>query len=65
MKCALISVHNKTGIVEFAKEVNKLGFDIISTGGTLTSLKENGVSNVKHVSEVTGVPEIQISNEGA
>ncbi|MCW8802465.1 MAG: hypothetical protein OQK81_03830 [Candidatus Bathyarchaeota archaeon] len=58
MKCALISVHNKTGIVEFAKEVNKLGFDIISTGGTLTSLKENGVSNVKHVSEVTGFPEI-------
>lgn len=58
MKRALISVHDKTGIVDFAKELIKLGFSIISTGGTLTTLKENGVLNVKHVSEVTGFPEI-------
>ena len=58
MKRVLISVHNKTGIVEFAKELIKLGFSIISTGGTLTTLKENGVPNVKYVSEVTGFPEI-------
>ena len=58
MKRALISVHNKTGIVDFVKELNKLGFIIISTGGTLTTLKENGLLNVKHVSEVTGFPEI-------
>ncbi|MCW4021806.1 MAG: IMP cyclohydrolase [Candidatus Bathyarchaeota archaeon] len=58
MKRALISVHDKTGIVDFAKELNKLRFRIISTGGTLTTLEENGVSNIKHVSEVTGFPEI-------
>ncbi|MFZ7138453.1 MAG: hypothetical protein ACOWW1_08560 [archaeon] len=58
MKRVLIAVHDKTGIVELAKELNKLGFTIISTGGTLTTLKRNRISNVKHVSEVTGFPEI-------
>lgn len=58
MKRALISVHDKTGIVNFANQLIKLGFSIISTGGTLTTLEENGVPNVKHVSEVTGFPEI-------
>jgi len=58
MKRALISVHDKTGIVDFAKELIKLGFSIISTGGTVTTLKESGIPNVKHVSEVTGFPEI-------
>ena len=58
MKNALISVYNKTGIVDFTKELNKLGFTIISTGGTLQTLKNGEVGPVKHVSEVTGFPEI-------
>ena len=58
MKRALISVYDKTGIVGFAKELSKLGFEIISTGGTLKTLKDGGVSAVKHVSEVTEFPEI-------
>ena len=58
MKCALISVYDKTGIVEFAKELDKMGCTIIATGGTLEALKNGGVRHVKHVSEVTGFPEI-------
>jgi len=58
MKRALISVYNKTGIVSFAGELSKLGFEIISTGGTLETLKEGGIRSVKHVSEVTEFPEI-------
>ena len=58
MKVALISVHDKTGIIDFAKELNKLGFVIVSTGGTLKILKQNGIQIVKQVSEVTGFPEI-------
>lgn len=58
MKRALISVYNKTGIVDFTKELNKLGFIIISTGGTLQTLKKGGVEPVKHVSKVTDFPEI-------
>ena len=58
MKRALISVYDKTGIVGFARELGKLGFEIISTGGTLETLKDAGVRSVRHVSEVTGFPEI-------
>ncbi len=58
MKHALISVHDKTGIIDFAKKLHKLGFIIISTGGTYTTLKDEEIPNVKHVSEVTGFPEI-------
>jgi phosphoribosylaminoimidazolecarboxamide formyltransferase/IMP cyclohydrolase len=58
MKYALISVYNKKGVVKFAKELNKLGFIIISTGGTFKALKDGGVNMVKHVSEVTDFPEI-------
>ena len=53
---ALISVSDKTGIVEFAQELNDLGVTIISTGGTATRLKDNGV-DVVGISEVTGFPE--------
>ncbi|MDH5560251.1 MAG: bifunctional phosphoribosylaminoimidazolecarboxamide formyltransferase/IMP cyclohydrolase [Deltaproteobacteria bacterium] len=56
-KRALISVSDKTGVVEFAQEIDKLGFEIISTGGTAKSLRAAGV-NVKDISEVTGFPEI-------
>ena len=53
---ALISVSDKTGIVEFAKELEKLGIDIISTGGTYNKLKEEGILATE-ISELTGFPE--------
>ena len=58
MKRALISVYNKTDIVSFARELSKLGFEIISTGGTLETLKDGGIQLVKHVSAVTEFPEL-------
>jgi len=54
---ALISVTDKTGIVEFAKELELLGIEIISTGGTAKVLREGGV-NVIDISKLTGFPEI-------
>ncbi len=56
-KRALISVSDKSGIVEFAKSLTELGFEIISTGGTHRLLKESGVDVIK-VTDVTGFPEI-------
>lgn len=53
---ALISVSDKTGIVEFAQELERLGVKIISTGGTSTRLRDNGV-DVIGISDVTGFPE--------
>ncbi len=53
---ALISVSDKTGIVDFAKSLESLGIEIVSTGGTYKVLKENGV-NVMEISELTGFPE--------
>ena len=53
---ALISVSDKSGIVELAKELETLGVDIISTGGTYTILKNSEIK-VTEVSEVTGFPE--------
>ncbi len=55
-KRALISVSDKTGIVEFAKSLNDLGFEIISTGGTAKALRDSGLP-VVNVSDVTGFPE--------
>lgn len=57
IKRALISVSDKNGIVDFAKELSDLGIEIISTGGTYKLLSQNGVS-VKEVSEITGFPEM-------
>lgn len=57
IKRALISVSDKTGIVEFAKELANLGIEILSTGGTYKLLKENNVFVVE-VSEHTGFPEM-------
>lgn len=54
---ALISVSDKTGIVEFAKVLQDNGIEIISTGGTKRVLEEAGIS-VKQVSDITGFPEI-------
>lgn len=56
-KRALISVFRKEGIVELGKGLVALGFEILSTGGTATSLTEGGVP-VTAVSDVTGFPEI-------
>ncbi len=53
---ALISVSDKTGIVEFAKELVSLGAEIISTGGTYNKLKSEGVDAIE-ISDVTGFPE--------
>lgn len=58
MKRALISVYDKTGIVSFASELVKLGFEIIATGGTFEILKKGGINSVKMVLDVTGFPEI-------
>jgi len=57
IKRALISVSDKTGILDFAKELNKLGVEIVSTGGTAKLLRENNIA-VKEVSEYTGFPEM-------
>jgi hypothetical protein len=56
-KRALISVSDKTNIVEFAKGLEKHGFEVISTGGTYTHLKKNGVSCIS-IEDVTHFPEI-------
>ena len=56
-KRALISVSDKTNIVEFAKGLEKHGFEIISTGGTFTYLKTNGVACIS-IEDVTHFPEI-------
>lgn len=56
-KRALISVSDKTNIVEFAKGLEKHGFEVISTGGTFTYLKNNGVSCIS-IEDVTHFPEI-------
>ncbi len=56
MKRALISVFDKTGIVEFAKSLDSMGWEIISTGGTSKKLKEEGIK-VMDISDLTHFPE--------
>lgn len=56
-KRALISVYDKTGVVELAKGLVKAGYEIISTGGSAKTLKDNGIEAIE-VSEVTGFEEI-------
>ncbi|MBM7654223.1 bifunctional phosphoribosylaminoimidazolecarboxamide formyltransferase/IMP cyclohydrolase [Neobacillus cucumis] len=56
-KRALISVSDKNGITDFARELVSLGFELISTGGTKKALQEQGIP-VMSVSDVTGFPEI-------
>lgn len=55
-KRALVSVSDKTGVVEFCKELEKCGFEIISTGGTAKALKDAGLG-VIGISDITGFPE--------
>lgn len=54
---ALLSVSDKSGIVEFAKALSQYGVEILSTGGTAKTLKDAGIT-VKDVSDHTGFPEI-------
>lgn len=53
----IISVSNKSGVLEFARELSKFGVEILSTGGTAKSLREAGLA-VKDISEYTGFPEM-------
>ena len=57
VKRALISVSDKTNIVQFAQKLNSLGVEIVSTGGTYKLLSEKGIT-VKQVSDFTGFPEM-------
>ncbi len=54
---ALISVSDKNGVVDFARDLQKLGWQIIATGGTMKLLQDEGV-DVINISDVTGFPEI-------
>ena len=54
---ALLSVYDKTGIIDFAKGLDRLGYELVSTGGTARKLREAGL-DVIGVSDVTGHPEI-------
>ena len=56
-KRALLSVSDKSGILEFAKALEGLGYELLSTGGTMKHLADNGVA-VTAVDAVTGFPEI-------
>lgn len=55
-KYALISVFDKTGIVDFAKQISNQGYQIISTGGTAKILEENKIPFL-HIQQITGNPE--------
>ena len=57
MQRALISLTDKSGIEDFARQLEDLGIEILSTGGTAKKMRENGIA-VKDVSEFTGFPEM-------
>ncbi len=57
IKRALISVTDKSGIVDFARGLSSLGVEIVSTGGTARAIQEGGIA-VREVSELTGFPEM-------
>src|SRR6202162_2290349 len=54
---AILSVTDKTGLVDFARKLSALGVELISTGGTAKLLRDSGVT-VKDISELTGFPEM-------
>src|SRR3569623_1629015 len=58
MERALLSVTDKTGIVDFAKALTSMGVEILSTGGTYRVLNEAGVAPLREVAEVTEFPEM-------
>ena len=55
---ALISVYDKTGVVEFGRRIAAAGYELVSTGGTHRTLTDEGGLNVRQVADVTGSPEI-------
>ncbi|HUF13524.1 MAG TPA: bifunctional phosphoribosylaminoimidazolecarboxamide formyltransferase/IMP cyclohydrolase [Longimicrobiales bacterium] len=57
MPRAILSVSNKTGLVEFARDLAQLGWELVSTGGTAKSLRDAGLF-VRDVAEITGHPEM-------
>ena len=57
IKLALISVSDKTGVADFARALEKMGVEILSTGGTASLLRQEGVK-ASDVSSFTGSPEI-------
>src|SRR3989449_3527755 len=54
---AILSVTDKTGLVDFARKLSGLGIELVSTGGTAKLLRESGIA-VKDISELTGFPEM-------
>src|SRR5271163_4442068 len=56
-KRALLSVSDKTGLVDFAKSLAAAGYELISTGGTATALRSAGLT-VADISDITGFPEM-------
>ena len=54
---AILSVTDKTGLVDFARKLSQLGVELISTGGTAKLLRDSGIS-VKDISDLTGFPEM-------
>ena len=54
---AILSVTDKTGLVEFARKLSALGIELVSTGGTAKLLRDSGIT-VKDISELTGFPEM-------
>jgi len=54
---ALLSVYDKTGLIDFAKGLHALGIELVASGGTSTQLTEAGFSHLD-VSQVTGFPEM-------
>ena len=57
MQRAILSVTDKTGLVDFARELQKLGVELVSTGGTAKLLRDSAIA-VKDISELTGFPEM-------
>lgn len=57
MPRALLSVYDKTGIVEFAQQLHELGWELISSGGTATVISSAGIPFID-VAEITGYPAI-------
>ena len=55
---ALISVYDKTGIVDFARELNRIDIEIVATDGTYRTLREGGIESARSIIGVTGSPEI-------
>jgi phosphoribosylaminoimidazolecarboxamide formyltransferase/IMP cyclohydrolase len=54
---AILSVTDKTGLVDFARQLSQLGVELVSTGGTAKLLRDSGIA-VKDISELTGFPEM-------